>query len=126
MTLSLEGSCSIQLSYRCIMVFDHPHETKNHIVHRVITPFKFFYNKKKDFNMDCELPSYNAAKLFLEKGEVSPLALSYIGRSALISSAFLLTNHSLKQSVKNGLIASFAVECYVLYKSSQFIKKCKN
>lgn len=76
--------------------------------------------------MDCELPSYNAAKLFLESGEASPLLISYVGRSALISLAFLLTNHSLKQSVKNGLIASFAVECYVLYKSAQFIKKCKN
>lgn len=73
---------------------------------------------------ECELPSYNASKQFLETGQMLPLAQSYLGRASIVSVAFLITGKDLRTSVTSGLIASAAIQMYVLYKANQFIKRC--
>ncbi len=73
----------------------------------------------------CELPSYEAARVFIHEKRVSPLLWTYLQRSALISCGFWVTRHSLQTSVKSGLLASLFVEAYVVYKTVKITKACK-
>ena len=73
---------------------------------------------------ECELPSYYAAQQFIRGEAVLPLITSYFGRSLLIGTAFMLVDRDWRQAARNGLIASAAVEAYVLYKTSQMLKVC--
>ena len=73
----------------------------------------------------CELPSYEAARLFFEEDQVSPIIWTFAQRSFLISCGFLLTGHGLATSAKSGLLGSLCVEMYVLYKTKQILTKCK-
>ena len=74
---------------------------------------------------ECELPSYHAALQFVEGEAYAPVVLSYIGRAALISGAFLIARDDWKSSLRNGLIASAAVEMYVLYKTYSKLQHCE-
>jgi hypothetical protein len=73
----------------------------------------------------CELPSYEAARLFVQEKKVMPLAVTYLQRAALISCGFWLTRHGLQTSIKNGLFASLFVEAYVVYRTRKITKECK-
>ena len=74
--------------------------------------------------MSCDLPSYLEAKQFLETGKVAPLVKTYLQRSVLIGVPLYVINGRPIESAKNALIASLAVEAYVLYKTRQILKQC--
>lgn len=72
----------------------------------------------------CELPSYIEAQEFWEKGEVLPVVGTYLQRSLLIATPLYFLNRDLKVTAQNALLASLAVEVYVLYKTKQIIDTC--
>ena len=74
--------------------------------------------------MKCDLPSYIVAQRFWEDGKVAPLVGTYLQRSVLIGVPLYLINGRPIESTKNALIASMAVEAYVLYKTRQILKQC--
>lgn len=74
--------------------------------------------------MKCDLPSYIEAQRFWEDGKVAPLVGTYLQRSVLIGVPLYLINGRPIESAKNALIASMAVEAYVLYKTRQILKQC--
>jgi hypothetical protein len=76
--------------------------------------------------MKCDLPSYIEAQRFWEEGKVAPLVGTYLQRSVLIGVPLYLVNGQPLESAKNALIASLAVEAYVLYKTRQILKNCKS
>lgn len=76
--------------------------------------------------MKCDLPSYIEAQRFWEEGKVAPLVGTYLQRSVLIGVPLYLVNGRPLESAKNALIASLAVEAYVLYKTRQILKLCKS
>ena len=72
------------------------------------------------------LPSHNYAADFL----VSPNARtsgkllgSYIGRAAILSAGYLLTQNDLRSSVRFALIGSAAIEAYVLFEVSSMLRE---
>tara|TARA_B100001057_G_scaffold491261_2_gene581130 strand:- start:3641 stop:3880 length:240 start_codon:yes stop_codon:yes gene_type:complete len=74
--------------------------------------------------MSCDLPSYIEAQQFWETGKVAPLMKTYLQRSILIGVPLYVINGRPIESAKNALIASLAVEAYVLYKTRQILKQC--
>ena len=72
----------------------------------------------------CELPSYYEAQRFWKEGNPWPVIGTYLQRSLLIGVPLYLINGKPVESTKNALIASLAVEAYVLYKTYHFVKKC--
>jgi len=73
---------------------------------------------------ECELPSYYAAQRFWVEGNPFPVIGTLILRSALIGVPLYLINGKPLDSTKNALIASTAVQLYVLYKTYHFTKNC--
>ena len=73
---------------------------------------------------ECELPSYYAAQRFWVEGNPFPVIGTLILRSALIGVPLYLINGKPLDSTKNALIASTAVQLYVLYKTYHFVKNC--
>jgi len=77
-----------------------------------------------DVAIDCDLPSYIEAKNFWLHGSVAPLIGTYLQRSVLIGVPLYIVNGKPIESTKNALIASLAVEAYVLYKTKQILNQC--
>lgn len=74
----------------------------------------------------CDLPSYIEAERFWTEGAVLPLVGTYLQRSILVGVPLYAVNGEPLESAKNALIASLAVEAYVLYKTRQILKECPN
>jgi hypothetical protein len=74
----------------------------------------------------CELPSYYEAQRFWTEGNPLPVVGTYLQRALLIGVPLYLVNGKPIESTKNALIASLAVEMYVLYKAYHFVKDCNN
>ena len=74
--------------------------------------------------MNCDLPSYIEAQRFWEHGKIAPVVGTYLQRSLLIGVPLYAVNGRPLESAKNALIASLAVEVYVLFKTRQILKEC--
>ncbi len=73
---------------------------------------------------ECELPSYYEAQRFWVEGNPFPVIYTLLQRAVLIGVPLYLINGKPLDSTKNAIIASTAIEMYVLYKTYRFMKEC--
>lgn len=78
----------------------------------------------------CVVPSYRTAIAFLAEPSVQtamPLIWNFAGRTAILSTAFLLVKQPPVESVYLGLVGSSAIEVFLLFDAYDAVsrRKCK-